>query len=73
MLSRQNFIIYITIICLSCIYCIDYPKNSGIANTPKLPQIRSESVEDLDYLKRKLFENKENAMVVFYADWCAHW
>jgi thiol:disulfide interchange protein len=48
-------------------------KNNDLLNSKKLSQKRSEFVEDLDLLKKRIFENEENAILVFYADWCPHW
>jgi hypothetical protein len=48
-------------------------KTKDILNSKKLAQKRSEFVEDLELVKKRIYENKENSILVFYADWCSHW
>ena len=48
-------------------------KTKDILNSEKLAQKRSEFVEDLELVKKRIYENKENSILVFYADWCPHW
>jgi hypothetical protein len=50
-----------------------FPKNANIQNTARLHKPRAENMEDLDLLKQKMLENKENSIIVFHADWCHHW
>lgn len=52
---------------------IEYPKNINIVRTEKYDEKRSEDIEDLELLQKKLIENKENSIIVFHADWCHHW
>ncbi len=50
-----------------------FSNKSGHLNSKKLSKKQSEFIEDLDILKKRIFENEENAILVFYADWCPHW
>jgi hypothetical protein len=53
---------------ISYIFALDYKKNMNILNDKK-GEVRAQHIEDLDTLKA----NINNAMIVFYADWCPHW
>ncbi len=53
---------------LSYIFTLEYKKNINIVNKTK-GEIRATTIEDLDLIK----QNLNNAMIVFYADWCPHW
>ena len=52
---------------------VDFPKNSNILESEKSVESRVEEMNDLEEIQRRIFENKENTMIVFYADWCHHW
>jgi hypothetical protein len=72
-MSMPNFKLLILILCLFFNLCFVNSKTNDILNSEKLENKRSEVIEDLDLIKKRIFENLENSLVVFYADWCPHW
>jgi len=52
---------------------VDFPKNSNLLESEKSVESRIEEMNDLEEIEKRIFENKENTMIVFYADWCHHW
>lgn len=61
--------------CILITMCIsiEFSKNKGILNSEKLPNVRAIDVEDLEFVKEKIFNESENSIVVFHAEWCPHW
>ncbi len=68
-----QFKLLILVLCLIYNLCFVHTKTNDILNSEKLENIRSENIEDLDLIKKRIFDNLENSLVVFYADWCPHW
>jgi thiol:disulfide interchange protein len=57
----------------SFIQSLDFPKNKNILDTPKSENSRIEEMTELEEVEKRIFEKKENTIIVFYADWCHHW
>jgi hypothetical protein len=59
---------------LSYSICIvDFPKNNNILESEKSVESRIEEMNDLEEIEKRIFEKKENTIILFYADWCHHW
>jgi len=67
-------LLIITMLCLfSSILAVDNSKQANILDSAKSNKSRAEDITDLVELETRLFEKKENSIIVFYADWCHHW
>jgi len=52
---------------------LEYKKNKNIKISEKAEEGRVLEIEDESIIENKLNLKKSNFMIVFYAEWCAHW
>ena len=43
------------------------------SETTKTGVTRVEQIDSLELIEQRLFNNKENAIILFHMDWCGHW
>jgi len=43
-------------------------KNSGMFS-----QVRSVDIEEISDLTKRIYDDKENSIIVFHTEWCPHW
>ena len=65
--------IFVILSLLSSILAVDFSKHSNLLDTEKSDKSRVEDMTELEALENRIFEKKENTIIVFYADWCHHW
>jgi thiol:disulfide interchange protein len=71
--SSKYSLLFLFLFIFICLTNLAISTPTGLLNSKKLSKKQSESMEDLEILKKRIFENEENSILVFYADWCGHW
>ncbi len=51
----------------------EFDKNKDIINSEKFKLKRAIDIEDLEEMKMRIYDKKENSIVVFHTEWCPHW
>ena len=73
-ITNFSLLLTITMLCLfSSTLAVEHSKNLNILDSEKSNISRVEDITNLEELETRLFEKKENSIIVFYADWCHHW
>ncbi len=71
---KKFSIIYIFYILLSnIISSLEFKKNKNIMNSEKSETSKVNYITSYDEIRKILFEDKKNSIILFYADWCSHW
>lgn len=64
---------FVVLIIGSLANCLEFAKNKNIVSSEKGANSNVIKVTELVQLTSRAIKNKENSIVIFYADWCGHW
>lgn len=70
---KKYFITCLLLIYPMLILSVDFKKNIDIIKTPKSDESKVVYISKYQEIREIIFVQKQNAVVVFYADWCPHW
>lgn len=71
----SNLILIVTIFCLLTFFVtsLEYKINKDILNSAKSHDSKVKYISTYEEIRKIVFEEKKNSIIVFYADWCPHW
>jgi len=73
MLRKLAFSIYTYVMFTTFIVGLEYKKNFDILKSGKSEESKVKYINNYEEIRKIIFDEKKNAIAVFYADWCPHW
>jgi len=52
---------------------LEFKINQNITDSIRSEESKVQYITTYEDIRKTLFEEKKNAIIVFYADWCRHW
>lgn len=71
--NKFAFASFICFVIINLVNNLEFKKNKNIKISEKADIGRVLEIEDESIVENKINLKKSNFLVVFYAEWCAHW
>lgn len=73
MLTKYILISFAISLLALLVTTLEFKINQNIINSGKSEESKVQYITTYEDIRKILFEEKKNAIIVFYADWCHHW